>query len=78
MSLYHFHRVLITAAILFDFFFTFWAIRQYQAEDGVAMDLAMAIGSSVATVGLIVYLVYFNRNLAVLRHVIHERNAQGS
>jgi uncharacterized membrane protein len=78
MSLYHFHRVLITAAILFDFFFTFWAIRQYQAPDGAAMDLVMAIGSSVVTVALVAYLVYFNRNLAVLRHVIHERHGAGS
>jgi steroid 5-alpha reductase family enzyme len=73
MSLYSFHRVLISAAILFDFFFTFWAVRQYRAN-GDVMDLVMGIGSSVFTIGLVAYLVYFNRNLTVHRHMIAARH----
>lgn len=72
MALYNFHRVLITAAILFDFFFTFWTVRQYR-DTGDAMQLAMAIASTVVTVGLVGYLVYFNRNLTVLKHIIENR-----
>ncbi len=75
MALYNFHRVLISAAILFDFFFTFWALREYrQTADG--MQLAMAIGSSIVTVAMVAYLVYFNRNLAVMRHVLEGRDRE--
>ena len=72
MSLYYFHRVLITAAVLFDFFFTFWAVRQYRLNDQM-IDLVMAIGSSVVTIGLVAYLVYFNRNLTIHRHLMAVR-----
>ncbi len=77
MSLYSFHRVLIAAAILFDFGFTFWAVRQYRMDDQM-INLVMAIGSSVVTLGLIAYLVYFNRNLAVHRHMISDRTTQAN
>jgi len=74
MSLYNFHRVLIAAAILFDFLFTFWAIREYRfADEGKTALLLTAIGSSIFTIALIAYLVYFNRNLAVFRHELAER-----
>ncbi len=72
MALYNFHRVLIAVAILFDFGFTFWTIRQYNLT-GDAIQLVLAVGSSVVTVGLVVYLVYFNRNLSVLRHILAAR-----
>ena len=72
MSLYNFHRVLIGAAIVFDFFFTFWSIRQWR-ESGDAAMLVMAIASSIVSIALIAYLVYFNRNLAVMRHVLSSR-----
>jgi hypothetical protein len=72
MSLYNFHRVLISAAILFDFGFTFWALREYQ-RTGDQLQLFMAIGTSVVTVLLVAYLVYFNRNLAVMRHILGDR-----
>jgi len=69
MSLYNFHRVLIGATILFDLFFTFWAIRQYRLSEE-SINLVLAIGSSVISMGLVVYLVYFNRNLAMVRHIL--------
>jgi hypothetical protein len=69
VSLYNFHRVLITASILFDFFFTWWSLRRYFDTSDVT-QLVMAIASTVVTVALVVYLVYFNRNLAVLRHAL--------
>lgn len=76
MALYNFHRVLIAAAILFDFMFTFWAVRQYSL-DKEPIQLIMAIGSSILTVGLVAYLVYFNRSLAMVRHVLAGRRREG-
>lgn len=73
MSLYQFHRVLIAAAIVFDALFTFWAIRQWQTSGHDSLMLGMAIGSSVVTVTMITYLVYFNRNLTLLRHIVTGR-----
>ena len=69
MALYHFHRFLISFAILFDFGFTLWSYRQWQ-NDGQMVNLVMAIASSVVSVGLIAYLVYFNRTLSVLQQRI--------
>jgi len=66
MALYNFHRFLISFAVLFDFYFTLWAFRQWQAEGG-AMNLVMAGLSSLAALGLSVYLVYFHRTLALLK-----------
>lgn len=66
MALYNFHRVLISCAVLFDFFFTLWSIRQWNL-DGRAVNLVMAVASSLVTIGLVVYLIYFNRHLMVLR-----------
>ena len=65
MALYHFHRVLIAAAILFDFAFSLYAFRRY-SETSQTIDLAMAVGSSVVTVALVAYLIYFNRSLRLL------------
>ncbi len=73
MALYHFHRVLIGAAILFDFLFTFYAIRQFNLT-GDSMQLWMGIISSIITIGLVAYLVYFNRKLALLNHMVSHRN----
>ena len=69
MVLCNFHRVLISAALVFDFGFVFWTIRQYRPTAD-AVQLVMAIGLSAVTVALVAYLVYFNRNLTVLRHVL--------
>jgi len=35
--------------------------------------LGMAIGSTVVTITMVTYLVYFNRNLTVLRHIVTGR-----
>ncbi len=67
MAIYNFHRVLIAAAILFDFGFTFWAIQQYRCTDD-GQQLILAVLSSAVTLALVAYLVYFNRTLAVLRY----------
>ncbi|MEX2214461.1 MAG: hypothetical protein WD768_10055 [Phycisphaeraceae bacterium] len=66
MALYHFHRVLIAAAILFDFFFSLFCIRRYNLH-GEVMDLVYAIGSSAISVGFILYLIHFNRKVARYR-----------
>ena len=62
MSLYHFHRVLISAAILFSFGFALYAYRQY-GRIGGGDRLSMAVISGVVAAGLIAYLVYFNLKL---------------
>ncbi|MBI1336950.1 MAG: hypothetical protein GC164_08315 [Phycisphaera sp.] len=62
MALYNFHRVLITASILFDAFFSYWSFQQWR-ETGESINLVMLVGSSVVTLGLIAYFIYFNRNL---------------
>ncbi len=75
LALNNAHRVLITAAIVFDFFFTFWAIRQYRQSNDVK-QLALVVASSAVTLALVAYLVYFNRNLSVLRYSLARRCAQ--
>jgi uncharacterized membrane protein len=70
MALYNFHRVLIAIAIVFDFLFTFWALRQWRLTSDSIL-LVTAVASSVVTIGLIAYLVYFNRNLSLLRHIVN-------
>jgi hypothetical protein len=60
MALYNFHRVLIAAAILFDAGYTLFSINRWQAN-GNNLDLVMAIGSTVVTIGFVLYLIYFNR-----------------
>lgn len=75
MSLYNFHRVLIGAAILFDIFFTFWAYGRYR-DSGDQVQLVMAVASSIVTAGLVVYLVYFNRNLHVMRHIVAQQQVE--
>lgn len=75
MALYNFHRVLIAAAILFDLGFSLYCYRKWQ-DGGEPMQLVMLIGSSVVTVGLVAYLVYFNKKLTVLRRLSHEHRAR--
>lgn len=62
MALYNFHRMLIAAAILFDFGFTLYAFRRYGITGNV-MDIYMGVGSSIVTVLLVAYLIYFNYSL---------------
>lgn len=69
MALYNFHRVLIITAILFDLVFSFWCFRQWQHTDE-AIQLIMAVASSVVTIGLIGYLIYFNKSLIVRRGML--------
>ena len=68
----NFHRVLIAAAIGFAFFFTVWAVDQFQQTDNVN-QLVLAVASTVVTLALVACLVYFNRNLSVLRHTLASR-----
>jgi len=69
------NRLLISAVILFDLLLVFWAARQYSSAAEVT-PLAMAVGSVVVTVVLLVCLVRFNRNQALFRHMlsVHNRN----
>jgi hypothetical protein len=66
MALYAFHRILITAAILFDFVFTVFCIRKYN-RSGDAWELVWGLASSLLTLGLVAYLVHFNRKTSRLR-----------
>lgn len=78
MPRYHFHLLLIATVILFDLLFVFWAVRQYRlADEGT--PLAMAVGTALVTLGLLISLVRFNRNQAVLRHLLgtHARDRRG-
>lgn len=60
MALVHFHRALIVASILFDVWFSYWCWGAYRLSDD-GTYLALLIGSTVAMVGFVAYLVYFNR-----------------
>jgi len=68
VALYNFHRVLIAVAILFDLVFSLYCFRKWQ-ETGATSQLIMLIGSSVVTVAMVAYLIYFNKNLVVLRRL---------
>jgi ABC-type cobalamin transport system permease subunit len=65
MALYNFHRVLIAAAILFDFGFTLYAFRRYDIT-GSTTDIVMGVVSSIVTVALVAYLIYFNYSVRML------------
>lgn len=66
MALYNFHRVLIVATILFDFFLSLYAYRTYD-DTGERTYFYLMIFSTVASLGLIAYLVHFNRMVRTLR-----------
>lgn len=65
MALYNFHRVLITAAILFFLSFAVYAWQRYTDQGGTT-NLVMAAASAAVGVGAIVYLIYFNIRLRKL------------
>jgi len=65
MALYNFHRVLITAAILFFLAFAVYAWQRYTDQGGTT-NLVMAAASAAVGVGAIVYLIYFNIRLRKL------------
>ncbi len=73
MSLLIFHRVLIVASIGFDVFFTLFCVRKYNVT-GDAWELVMAGASSLLTVGLIVYLIYFNKKTRAIRLLMAARD----
>lgn len=66
MALIAFHRILIAAAIAFDGFFTLFCIRKYN-RSGDVWELVMGFGSSVLTIGLVVYLIHFNKKVKAIR-----------
>ena len=70
------NRLLIGAVIIFDFLLLFWAVRQYGAT-AEAIPLAMVVGSVVVTFALLVRLVRFNRNHAVIRHLLTTQGQSG-
>lgn len=74
---HHFHRLLIGAVIIFELLFLFWAVREYRATAD-ATPLAMAVGSAIVTVVLAICLVRFNRNHAVLRHLLSTHGRGGN
>jgi len=71
------NRLIISVVILFDFLLLFWAARQYRATAEVT-PLVMAIGSVAVTVVLLVYLVRFNRNHALFRHMLTAHGRDGN
>jgi len=72
MGLYNFHRVLIIVAILFDVGFSIYCYRKYQVSSE-SLHVVMLLGSSVVTLVLVTYLIYFNRSLAILRSMASDR-----
>lgn len=55
MSLVAFHKVLITTAILFCAAFSAWQLRDY-TRGGGWLNLVVALGFAVGTLGLALYL----------------------
>jgi hypothetical protein len=67
MALYGFHRILIAAAIFFDFVFTVFCIRKYNGPNGDIKDIIWAGVASAITVGFVGYFIHFTRKTARLR-----------
>ncbi|MEX0775847.1 MAG: hypothetical protein WD042_09065 [Phycisphaeraceae bacterium] len=61
MALYNFHRVLISAAILFFFAFGLYAFKASQV-----VSVEMGIGSMLISVAMVAYLIYFNYRVGVI------------
>ncbi len=66
MDLYHFHRVLISSAILFFLGFAVYSYRQYESLES-STYLAMTIASGTASIAMVGYLIYFNYSLRRLQ-----------
>lgn len=62
MSLIAFHRLLITAGILFSGGFSAWQIRRF-LENGAALHVLLGAAFGAATLGLIWYLLHLDRFL---------------
>lgn len=62
MTLIGFHRLLITAAILFCGGFAMWEFQAYSAGGG-STTLVLSIVFGVLTVGLVYYLINLQRFL---------------
>jgi len=65
MSLKAFHIVFIAASTLLSFGFGAWEFNAWRST-GATVDLALAIGSTVVGIGLLVYGRYF---LKKLKHI---------
>lgn len=65
MALYHFHRVLIAAGVLFFLGYGLYAFDHFDADH--RYNLPIGIVSSFAAAGLVAYLIYFNRKVRRLR-----------
>jgi hypothetical protein len=62
MSLKAFHVVFVTASILLAFGFGAWAYSDYK-DQGRAVDLLYAIGSTLAGIALLIYFKIILRKL---------------
>lgn len=60
MAIYFFHRILIGAAILFDLGYSYFAFLHWQHSQQPS-QLVIAGIFTVFTIGLVVYLMNFNR-----------------
>ena len=69
MALYNFHRVLIATVVLFAIGFGLYCVRNYE-NTGDVVQLVMLVVLSIVTVGLVGSLIYFNKNLTVLRPML--------
>ncbi len=66
MALYTFHRILIAAAIFFDFIFTLFCVRKFNAN-GNPVELVWGGLATLIVVALVGYLIVFNRKTAILQ-----------
>lgn len=65
MALYNFHRVLISATILFAMGFSLYSYRVYAQAGGSARLLTSVISAAICA-GLVGYLIYFNTRIRAL------------
>lgn len=63
MSLKAFHVIFITISSLMLFGFGAWMLREYRGPEGMASDLAWAVGGIVAGASLVVYEGFFLKKL---------------
>ena len=67
-----FHRVVVAAAIFMVVLLAVWSVREYK----VAGDVGQAVVGVLAClviVALTASLVYVNRNLMIIRHMLQDR-----
>ena len=69
MSLKAFHIIFVIVSTLLMAGLAVWGFRRYFSPEGSPVDLAWGIGSSVATIALLVYGRYFLKKLKKISYL---------